>query len=192
MEKNIKQDKSKCIKIVLFGPESTGKTTLGLDLAKYYKTYLVKEFARNYLQKKWDDKKMKCDKNDLIQIAIEQLKSENKLSKIANKILFCDTNILVTKIWSETHFDGYCDPFLNKISNNTNYDLYILTDIDIPWEKDDLRDRPYDRKSMFNYYRDELVKNDLNFFLVSGSKEARLRKSILKIDKFISLNKKYS
>ena len=42
---------------------------------------------------------MKCDKNDLIQIAIEQLKSENKLSKIANKILFCDTNILVTKIW---------------------------------------------------------------------------------------------
>ena len=52
---------------------------------------------------------MKCDKNDLIQIAIEQIKSENKLSKIANKILFCDTNILVTKIWSETHFDGYCD-----------------------------------------------------------------------------------
>ena len=87
-------------------------------------------------------------------------------------------------------FDGYCDPFLNKISNNTNYDLYILTDIDIPWEKDDLRDRPNDRKSMFNYYRDELVKNNLNFFLVSGSKEARLRKSILKIDKFISLNKK--
>ena len=83
MEKNIKQDKSECIKIVLFGPESTGKTTLGLDLAKYYKTYLVKEFARNYLQKKWDDKKMKCNKNDLIQIAIEQLKSENKLSKIA-------------------------------------------------------------------------------------------------------------
>ena len=78
---------------------------------------------------------------------------------------------------------------LNKIGNNTNYDLYILTDIDIPWEKDDLRDRPNDRKSMFNYYRDELVKNNLNFFLVSGSKEARLRKSILKIDKFISLNK---
>ena len=190
MEKNIKQYKSECIKIVLFGPESTGKTTLGLDLAKYYKTSLVKEFARNYLQKKWDDKKMKCDKNDLIQIAIEQLKSENKLSKKANKILFCDTNILVTKIWSETHFDGYCDPFLNKICNNTNYDLYILTDIDIPWEKDDLRDRPNDRKSMFNYYRDELVKNNLKFFLVSGSKEARLRKSILKIDKFISLNKK--
>ena len=192
MEKNIKQNKSECFKIVLFGPESTGKTTLGSDLAKYYNTSLVKEYARNYLQKKWDDKKMKCDKNDLIQIAIEQLKSENKLSKIANKILFCDTNILVTKIWSETHFDGYCDPLLNKIINNTNYDLYILTDIDVPWEKDDLRDRPNDRKSMFNYYRDELVKNNLNFFLVSGSKEARLRKSILKIDKFISLNKKYS
>ena len=190
MEKNIKQNKSECFKIVLFGPESTGKTTLGLDLAKYYNTSLVKEYARNYLQKKWDDKKMKCDKNDLIQIAIEQLKSESKLSKIANKILFCDTNILVTKIWSETHFDGYCDPFLNKIINNTNYDLYILTDIDVPWEKDDLRDRPNDRKSMFNYYRDELVKNNLKFFLVSGSKEARLRKSILKINEFISLNKK--
>ena len=190
MEKNIKQNKSECFKIVLFGPESTGKTTLGLDLAKYYNTSLVKEYARNYLQKKWDDKKMKCDKNDLIQIAIEQIKSENKLSKIANKILFCDTNILVTKIWSETHFDGYCDQFLNKIINNTNYDLYILTDIDVPWEEDDLRDRPNDRKSMFNYYRDELVKNNLKFFLVSGSREARLRKSILKINKFISLNKK--
>lgn len=190
MEKNIKQNKSECFKIVLFGPESTGKTTLGLDLAEYYNTSLVKEFARNYLQKKWDDKKMKCDKNDLIQIAIEQLKSENKLSKIANKILFCDTNILVTKIWSETHFDGYCDPFVRKISENTNYDLYILTDIDVPWEKDDLRDRPNDRKSMFNYYRNELVKNNLNFFLVSGPKEVRLRKSILKINEFISLNKK--
>ena len=185
MEKNIKQDKSKCIKIVLFGPESTGKTTLGLDLAKYYKTYLVKEFARNYLQKKWDDKKMKCDKNDLIQIAIEQLKSENKLSKIANKILFCDTNILVTKIWSETHFDGYCDPFLNKISNNTNYDLYILTDIDIPWEKDDLRDRPNDRKLFFDNFKETLIKNHKPFKLISGNLKERLKKSINFVDEIL-------
>ena len=57
MGKNIHQQKSDCLRIVLYGPESTGKTTLARSLAEHYKTLWVPEFARNYLQRKWDKKK---------------------------------------------------------------------------------------------------------------------------------------
>jgi nicotinamide riboside kinase len=62
---------------------------------------------------------------------------ENEALKNANKILFCDTNVLVTQIWSETHFEGYCDPKILAAVKQVHYDLYLLTDIDIPWEADD-------------------------------------------------------
>ena len=54
MEKYLQQQKTDCIKIVLFGPESTGKTSLAVELAKHYKTLFVKEFAREFLQKKME------------------------------------------------------------------------------------------------------------------------------------------
>ena len=99
MGKNIHQKKSDCLRIVLYGPESTGKTTLAKSLAEHYKTLWVPEFARNYLQRKWDKKKQVCTLNDLFFIAEGQIKQENDLVKNANQFLFCDTNILVTKAW---------------------------------------------------------------------------------------------
>ena len=71
MEKELKQNPSSCLKIVLFGPESSGKTTLATQLAAHYKTTWVPEFARDYLQKKWDSKKEICSKEDLIQILLK-------------------------------------------------------------------------------------------------------------------------
>ena len=69
MESYLQQKPSNCIKIVLFGPESTGKSTLAQELAKHYNTNFVKEFARNYLQEKWDNHKKVCALEDLIPIA---------------------------------------------------------------------------------------------------------------------------
>ena len=86
MEKYLQQQKTDCIKIVLFGPESTGKTSLAVELAKHYKTLFVKEFAREFLQKKMDEQNKVCEIDDLIPIAIGQINSENKLSKKANRI----------------------------------------------------------------------------------------------------------
>ena len=104
MAKGIKQKKTNCKRIVIYGPESTGKTTLAYDLANYYKTSWAPEYAREYLQRKWDMYKEKCNLDDLINIALGQIKEENKMISKSRKFIFCDTNVLVTKVWSETYF----------------------------------------------------------------------------------------
>ena len=126
------QISSRCLRVVLYGPESTGKTTLAKALATHYQTPWVEEFARPYLQEKWEKEQSVCTLEDLPIIAQGQLDAENKAIEQANKLIICDTNILVTKVWSETHFDGYCAPELKTILANTHYDLYLLTSIDVP------------------------------------------------------------
>lgn len=177
MDKNL-QNENSCLKIVLYGPECTGKTTLAKLLANHYKSEWVPEFAREYLQKKWNKFQKVCTKEDLPVIVSEQLKMENKKISKAKKYLFCDTNILVTRIWSETHFNGYCDPEIIKLSEQLSYDYYLLTSIDVPWKKDDLRDRPYDREKMFSYFKDLLDNNNKPYSIIKGSIEERLTDSI--------------
>ena len=177
MDKNL-QNENICLKIVLYGPECTGKTTLAKLLANHYKSEWVPEFAREYLQKKWNKFQKVCTKEDLPVIVSEQLKMENKKISKAKKYLFCDTNILVTRIWSETHFNGYCDPEIIKLSEQLSYDYYLLTSIDVPWKKDDLRDRPYDREKMFSYFKDVLDNNNKPYSIIKGSIEERLTDSI--------------
>ena len=104
---------------------------------------------------KWDKKKEVCNLNDLSLIVRGQIKLENEAIRSAKKFVFCDTNILVTKIWAETHFDGYCPPEIEKYSENFHYDYYSLTAIDVPWQADDLRDRPNNREEMFNYFKNQ-------------------------------------
>ena len=98
MEKDLKQLNSDIIRVVINGPESTGKTTLTKQLAEYFNTEYVPEFARDYLQEKWDLKKEVCSKEDLIVIVKEQVNLENQLSLKANKILLLDTNIILSLI----------------------------------------------------------------------------------------------
>lgn len=165
------------IKIVLFGPESTGKTTLAMQLAEYFETAWVPEFARDYLQEKWDSTSQICDVNDMLPIACGQTKLENDALSAANKFLFCDTNLLVTKIFSEVYYN-YCDPILDKAANEHEYDLFFLTDIDVPWEKDDLRDKPDERESVFAVFKQTLLDNNKPFITLSGDKDLRLSKAI--------------
>ena len=94
----LKQEPTSVLRVVVFGPESTGKTTLCKDLAAHYKTLWVPEFARVFLQDKWDKKKEACTREDLITIAQGQIRAENAALSKTNKILFCDTNVLVTQI----------------------------------------------------------------------------------------------
>jgi nicotinamide riboside kinase len=181
MEENLKQQKADVIKIAMFGPESTGKTTLSIQLADYYKTEWVPEFARDYLQKKWDDNQGICNVNDMMPIAYGQTKLENEKLAKANKYLFCDTNLMVTKVFSEVYYD-YCDPLLDEAAKQHQYDLFFLTDIDVPWEKDDLRDGPENRKSVFAVFKDSLIKNNKPFITLSGDQESRLKKAVVIID----------
>jgi HTH-type transcriptional repressor of NAD biosynthesis genes len=183
MEKEI--PRKSCFKIVLYGPESTGKTTLAKSLAKFYNTQWAPEFARDYLQKKWNQNKEACQLDDLPIIANGQIELEKKKSINANRFLFCDTNILVTKIWSETYYDGYCNPRILKLAEDLKYDYYFLTSIDTPWVKDDLRDRPNDREKMFLIFKKYLEKYRIPFTVLSGSIEERFKKAKNIIDKIL-------
>lgn len=177
MVKNILQKKTDCLKIVIYGPESSGKTTLAKTLAAIYSTSWVSEYARDYLQEKWDKKKEVCTLNDLSIIARGQIELENKAIISAKKFVFCDTNILVTKIWAETHFDGYCPPEIEKYSEIFQYDYYFLTAIDVPWQADDLRDRPNNREEMFKAFNKLLEIKRLPYTLLKGTIKERINKA---------------
>lgn len=186
MEKNLRQNQVKnIIKVVIFGPESTGKTTLSNQLARHYNTVWVAEFAREYLQDKWNNKRKTCENSDLLPIAIGQMKLENELIQKADKVLICDTDLLETKVYSEEYYGGYVDPRLSKAAIKNTYDLYLLTYIDTPWEADDLRDRPEQRKEMFYAFENALKKYQRPYILLKGNKQTRLKSAIKAIDDLI-------
>jgi len=179
MEENLEQlskPGASIIKIAIFGPESTGKTTLATQLAEYYKTVWVPEFARDYLQEKLDSGRGICDIDDMMPIAYGQTKLENEGVLVANKYLFCDTNLLVTKVFSELYYD-YCDALLDKAARTHQYDLFFLTDIDVPWEDDGLRDSPDGRESVFEVFKQSLIDHKKPFIVISGGKDTRLKKA---------------
>ena len=182
MEEKYRQEPSDVLKVVLFGPESTGKTTLSEQLARHYHTVWVPEYARDYLQDKWNNERKTCEPHDLLPIAAGQMRMENNLTKKATDILICDTDLLETKVYSEAYYIGNCDPVLEKYALENTYDLHLLTYIDIPWEADDLRDKPDEREQMFNYFKDTLEKYGKNFITLKGNKKERLQKAINHID----------
>lgn len=185
MEKTLRQEPANIIKIVLFGPESTGKTTLSNHLARHYHTVWAPEFARDYLQDKWNNERKTCETSDLIPIAIGQMKLENTLAKKADKILICDTDLLETKVYSEEYYGGFVDPLLNEAAKENTYNLYLLTYIDTPWEEDDLRDRPEQRLEMFNAFEKALKDHDRPYILLKGNKQKRLKEAVEAIDKIL-------
>lgn len=181
MEENLKQQPTDIIKIVLYGPESTGKTTLAKQLAKHFQTIYVEEFARDYLQKKWDVSQSICAPEDLFPISIGQIKLENEALKSANKYLFCDTNLMCTKVFSEIYY-GFCDAALEKAARKHKYNLFFLTDIDVPFEKDDLRDKPKEREKLIQTFEQALIDNKKPYIKLSGNKEERFEKAIAAIE----------
>ncbi|MDO6742981.1 ATP-binding protein [Tenacibaculum soleae] len=186
MEKKLTQTKSNLVKVVLFGPESTGKTTLSVQLARYYNTVWAPEFARKYLQDKWNNERKICEQKDIIPIAEGQIKLENDLALKADKVLICDTDLLETKVYSEEYYGGFVEAELDEAAIKNEYDIYFLTYIDTPWEADDLRDRPEQRLQMFTAFENTLKKYNRPYVLLKGDKETRLKKAIEVIDELLA------
>ncbi|UKM65874.1 ATP-binding protein [Flavobacteriaceae bacterium GSB9] len=185
MEENFKQQPANCIKVVLFGPESTGKTTISRQLAKHYNSVWVPEYAREYLQNKWDNKRETCQLQDLLPIAQGQIKLENELANATNSVLICDTDLLETKVYSEVFYSGICHPILKKYALLNTYNMYFLTYIDTPWEADDIRDRPLQRDKMFEAFQNELIKAKRPYVLLKGNKEERFNTAVKYIDQLL-------
>ncbi|MGY6561529.1 MAG: AAA family ATPase [Luteibaculaceae bacterium] len=185
MEKDLQQNPTHLIKVVLFGPESTGKSTLAADLAAHYNTIWIPEFARNYLQEKWDKHKEICTPEDLMPIALGQMRSENEGYSKANKIIFLDTDCLVTATYSLLYY-GFVEEELARAARENTYHLYLLTQVDIPWEADDLRDRPEKRSETFDFFKEQLELNQKNYFVIEGNRVERLEKAVAVINSILN------
>jgi len=164
-------------KIAITGPESTGKSILAEQLAAHYQTAWVPEYARKYLEQLGRP----YEEADILLIAKGQLSDETSKLDLAGNFLFCDTELLVTKIWSEVKY-GRCDPWILEMIGLNPYDLYLLCDIDLPWEYDPLREHPGRRQFLFDLYHNELESRNFPFAVVRGTGRARLEYAIAIIE----------
>lgn len=146
---------------------------LAEQLAANFNTVWVPEYAREYLELKGPS----YEEKDILAIAKGQLERETKALSHASGYLFCDTEFIVTKIWSEVKY-GRCHPWILEQVERHTYDLYFLCDIDLPWEFDPLREHPGMRKELFELYCRELKSRTFPFHVVTGLGSDRLRNAI--------------
>ena len=182
------------LKVVIIGPESTGKSSLCEQLANHYNTEWVKEYAREYLlangtEYSYDHlleiaKGQLALENAAIQLVEDKIKKTNESnSALSSEIVLIDTNMYVLKVWCEFVFEK-CHPWiLNQIVENS-YDLYLLCDIDLPWVKDELREYPdlEIREKLYHHYKDLLVNQSTPWVNISGNYQQRLENAINAID----------
>jgi NadR type nicotinamide-nucleotide adenylyltransferase len=172
-------------KIVVIGPESTGKSTLCKQLAVHYNTIWVEEYARAYLLKNGTA----YSYENLLEIAKGQIAGEElavqQLSTINHQpsTVFIDTDMHVMQVWCEFVFDRCHHWILNRIAER-KYDLYLLCNTDLPWVKDELREYPdlTSRQKLYCHYKDILINQNVSWIDISGDYEERLGKAILATD----------
>ena len=180
-------------KIVIIGPESTGKTTLCRQLSEHYQAVWCPEYAREYLLKHGMD----YSYADLLTIAKGQIGLEERyeidvrgprsevrsphsgLRTPDSRLFFVDTDMYVMKVWCEFVF-GKCHEYILDQIKKRKYDLYLLCNVDLPWVKDELREYPdlVTREKLYHIYKNIMVNQSVPWVDISGSYEERLRKAI--------------
>ena len=192
-------------KIVVIGPESTGKSSLCKLLAEHYHTLWCPEYAREYLTAHG----MNYTYEDLLTIAMGQIELEEKYEREIRgqklrvesqpgsfptddsrltthssltphpSLLFIDTDMYVMKVWCEFVF-GKCHPFILDQIATRKYDLYLLCDIDLPWIQDELREYPDPgpRQQLYGIYKSLMENQSTPWVEVNGNYEQRVQKAI--------------
>ena len=167
------------IRISVTGPESTGKSWLARRLAEHYQTSWVPEYARKYLE----DIERPYTYDDILTISQKQFDAEN-LTSIISELLFCDTDFCVASIWCKVKYSEIHDWITTQLEQN-NYGLYLLCDIDLPWQYDPLREHPEMRTELFEMYRELLQEHRFNYRIVSGTGEERLKNAVSIVDEYL-------
>ena len=181
-------------KIVIVGPESTGKSTLCKELAAHYQTMWCPEYARTYLLEHGTTYQFE----DLLTIAKGQLALEDQHTALleeqqrtlakTNAVwpLFIDTDMYVMKVWSEFVFKK-CHRFILDQIVKRRYDHYLLCNTDLPWVQDELREYPdlSTRETLFSMYKDCLINQSVGWTLIGGTETERLRNAIAAVDQLL-------
>ena len=168
-------------KVVVLGPECTGKSELSAFLAEHFKTTWVPEYARGYI----DNLVRPYQESDLLTIAHGQLRLEDEWPRDSNNVLICDTNLYVIKIWSEFKY-GHCAKEILESINTRTYDLYLLTYVDIPWQSDPQREHPDKREELYQIYLKEMQSQHTPFVEIRGEREQRRQTAVHAIKKLLA------
>jgi len=170
-------------KIAIIGPESSGKSVLAQQLAVHFNEPLVKEYAREHLEKNGTF----YEKVDLDFFAKKQIEKENAALNNANQFLFCDTNTLSIKVWSLYKY-GTCSHYLQTQTENSIYDKSLLLYPDLPYQDDPLReDQPLkNRLELFDLFEQELKKANATYSIIKGLEKDRLDNAIKSLQSLFS------
>jgi NadR type nicotinamide-nucleotide adenylyltransferase len=172
----------KPLKIAITGPESTGKTQLVKQLAAFFNTVFVPEYARTYVEKL----KRPYNYIDVLHIARKQIELEEEQESKARGYLFLDTELIITKVWLDVAY-GYCPEWIDSAIRQSNIDLYLLCNLDIPWVEDSVRENGGDmRKKLFQIYEQLLRDYKLKYMVIAGTGGLRLHNAISAIHQFCS------
>lgn len=175
-------------RIVIIGPESTGKTTLCKRLAEYYNTLWVEEVGRivseEKIKERSDDKiEYEWKSEEFDEIALKQNQLENQKARLCNKVLICDTNSLATYIWHRRYMEHDRKEILDIYNEIKKPDLYLITTPEgVPFVQDGYRDGEHFRESMFKDFEELLKKEEINYEILDGDYENRYVKAVKIID----------
>ncbi|HEU0050467.1 MAG TPA: AAA family ATPase [Patescibacteria group bacterium] len=164
-------------RVRIVGPESSGKSTLTIDLAREFETVFVEEYARGLLDEYVAHREYKPGEvryEDISTIGRGQLVSEESMARIANRVLFCDTDLMTTVFWSNFYF-GRCPGWIAKKAQERKYDLTLLLSPDVPWIQDAQRPMPdlKERQAFFNWWEAELKRRDEPYVVIRGDWKER-------------------
>lgn len=186
MEKGADKSRPSMTRIVVTGPECTGKSTLAAQLAAHYNTTFIPEYAREYIE----NLNRPYTYEDVVNIAGQQVREENKFARKANKILFYDTYLIITKVWFDLVYKQRPD-WIDEILKQRHIHLFLLCDTDIPWYPDNVRENGGAmRKKLFRMYQQEIENYGFPYAIINGKGEKRLHNGIKAVDSI--LNKKIS
>ena len=175
-------------RVSVLGAESTGTTTLARELAEHYHTVCVPEYGREYCEKMQikglDLWTYQWRTEEFAEIANRQQDLEDHLAREANRVLICDTDVLATGLWHERYL-GIGSPAVEALASSHRHDLYLLTDCDIPFVQDGLRDGETIREWMTARFEETLAEKELPWVKVSGDPKRRLTQAVEEIDKFL-------